>query len=225
MGLVYFGIPPQLVAAARQRLGLRAFVETGTFRGDTAALAGRQFERVYTVEFVEERFRQAQQRFAGQPQITCLQGNSPDALRKIAPELKGIPTMFWLDAHWNGDTESRQYECPVIEEVRAINEAELDAYIMVDDARYFIAPPPSPHDPDQWPSLDQLMPVLTRGDRRYVVIVDDMIIAWPRATKPFLVEYARTRPMAWSPQPQPGAGGGGIYFVPQRELPPRTIGR
>ncbi len=54
MGLVYFGIPHNVVLSVKEKFGVAAFVETGTFRGDTAAFAAGHFQRVFTVEFVEE---------------------------------------------------------------------------------------------------------------------------------------------------------------------------
>jgi len=196
MGLVHFGIPPQLLHLATQKCGVKAFVETGTFRGDTTAFAADHFQKVFTIEFTAERFQKAVQRFANQRNVTCLQGNSPDGIRKIAPELKDVSTLFWLDAHWNGDGESREYECPVADEIRVINDANLDAYILVDDARYFMAPPPPPHDTNQWPSLPELISMLSHGNRRFVIVLDDIIAAWPMSARPQLTGYAQERQMA-----------------------------
>ncbi|HEY4328599.1 MAG TPA: hypothetical protein VGN88_02595 [Phycisphaerae bacterium] len=207
MGLVNFGVPRELVLAARQRFKIRNFVETGTFRGDTAHFAAQYFDQVVTIEFDPKRFIECKRRFAGMPRVTCLLANSPTALRLLIPELKG-PTLYWLDAHWNGDAKSRQYECPVMEEVAAINEIKHEAYILVDDARYFIAPPPPPCDIDAWPSVAELTGNLAHGGR-YVAMVDDAILAFPAGAKEFMVEYIRGRPMAWS-----GAGGGAPKVMP-----------
>ncbi len=141
-------------------------------------------------------------------------------MRQIVPTLQGIPTLFWLDAHWNGDGHSREFECPVLEEVKAINDADLDAYIKEDDARLYLAPPPAPHDVKQWPSLAQLVPALENGGQSMVLIVDDIIFAWPIAARSFLIDYARSRPLAWTPAPP---ASGGIFYVPRQELPPVTV--
>ena len=220
MGLVNYGVPRSLVMAAKQRFGVRAFVETGTFRGDTAAFAAEQFEKVYTVEFVMERYLETKKRLSVFPNVHCLQGNSPDVLSQISGELKGIPTLFWLDAHWNGDGASREFECPVAGEVKAINDANLDAYILVDDARYFLAPPGVPCNPDAWPSLPELTALLAHGDR-YVVMVDDAIVAWPKHTQPYLIEYTRSRPSAWTAAASNASGA--VYYIPRSEVASFTV--
>ena len=216
LGIVNFGVSPELVLIAKDQFGVDTFVETGTFRGDTANWAADHFKKVYTVEFVAERFRAAQERFRARPNVECLQGNSPDCLRQIVANLKGSRALFWLDAHWNGDGESRENECPVAEEVRIINEADMEAYVLVDDARYFVAPPPAPHDPAQWPALAQLIPALAHTGR-YVAMIDDIIAAWPHRAERALIEYARGRPRAWqAPSAAPVAQKGPIFFVSKR---------
>ena len=226
MGLIHFGVPPQLVQAARERFSIRAFVETGTFEGDTAAFAANLFERVYTIELLGDRCEKARRRLAGEANVTVLSGDSPEMLRQILPGLRGVPTMFWLDAHWDGDGPIQGPQCPLTAELRAINDGGgpgngIVAYILVDDARYFMAPPPPPRDPGQWPALSDIIPLLSDNGRRYVVIVDDIIVAFPVAARPFLEGHARGRPHAWAPP----AVSGGVFFVPKSELPPRTIVR
>ena len=50
MGLYRMGPPEDLILALQARLRLGDFVETGTYRGDTAAWAAEHFARVTTIE-------------------------------------------------------------------------------------------------------------------------------------------------------------------------------
>jgi hypothetical protein len=55
---------------------------------------------------------------------------------------------------------------------------------LIDDARFFAAPPPPPHDPDAWPTLLEVLDAIraARPDH-HVTILDDQILAVPRAGK------------------------------------------
>jgi FkbM family methyltransferase len=96
--------------------------------------------------------------------------------RDILPQLDlSEPTVFWLDGHWSaGDTAGEGDECPLLDELATIGPQHA---ILIDDARLFIEPPPPPHDPEQWPTLEQVIDAL---DDREVAIRDDVVIALPR---------------------------------------------
>src|SRR3954469_24112525 len=108
LGLVNYGISSQLLLAAKRRFGVETFVETGTFHGATTELAARHFERVYTVEFVKSRYLSTREKLKAYSNITFLNGNSAEVLRKVAKDLQNTSALYWLDAHWNGDGESRE---------------------------------------------------------------------------------------------------------------------
>jgi hypothetical protein len=83
--------------------------------------------------------------------------------------------VFWLDGHWSaGDTAGEGDECPLLEELATIGPQHA---ILIDDARLFIEPPPPPHDPSQWPTLEQVMAALAQ---REVTIREDVVVALPR---------------------------------------------
>src|SRR5882724_7917824 len=144
MGNIRMGPPDTLIAALQARLGFGDFVETGTYRGNTAAWAAGQFTRVTTIELSPAFHAAAQERFRGQPGVRLLRGESSAVLREIVPTLTG-PALFWLDAHWSGlDTVGREAECPLLAEIAVINAASPVHTVLVDDARLFSAPPPRP---------------------------------------------------------------------------------
>jgi hypothetical protein len=212
VGIVDQGVPERLVAMTCRQFGIDTFVETGTYQGETTAYAARSFKRVFTVELDAALHAQARSRFASQPQVECVQGNSPDGLRQILPRLGGDPVMFWLDAH-----SSAVCDCPLLEEVGLINawdESGEKAFLLVDDARYFLAPPPLPHKAEDWPGLDAVIPLLSAGGRRCIAVVEDVIIAYPGRAREHLTAYARSRPGAWEEAKKKG----GIYFVPRAAM-------
>ena len=139
-----------------------------------------------TIELSTKYHAGAVERFRARPGVTVLNGNSAARLREIVPGL-AKPAVFWLDAHWSGlDTAGREAECPVIEEIAAINAAAPAHFVMVDDARLFGAPPPRPHRAEEWPDLATTMTALGNGDRRYVALFDDVLIAVPSSAREFL---------------------------------------
>ena len=53
------GLNPQFLRELRDAFGLTTFIETGTFRGDTTAVAAGLFESVHTIELSLELHEQA----------------------------------------------------------------------------------------------------------------------------------------------------------------------
>jgi hypothetical protein len=192
MGSVRMGVPTQLVLAIRREFGADCFVETGTFQGATAVWAGGVFPNVVTIEASEPLHAEAVARFGHLKNIRFIRGNSPAVLREMAPTLAG-PVIYWLDAHWSGGaTAGLEYECPLLEEIRAIDLRGDDAFILIDDARLFLAPPPLPHKAEQWPELASVLGALRENhSSRYIVVVEDAIITVPAAAREFLIRFCR----------------------------------
>lgn len=183
------GPPVALILALKEKLRLDDFVETGTYRGDTAEWASEHFARVATVELSPEYYAAAVARFGAQPNVRVLQGDSGTRLRQLVAELQG-PAVFWLDAHWSGlDTAGREAECPLIAELTILNDAPHEHSLLVDDARLFAAPPPRPHRAEKWPDLGAVLDALRAGGRRHVVMFEDVLIAVPVAARSFLTEW------------------------------------
>jgi hypothetical protein len=85
-------------------------VETGTFKGTTTLRLAERFDRVYTVEIDERLYKMAANKFASKKKdnIVALLGDSREVLGTLVPELcadgKADKVVFWLDAHWAGDS-------------------------------------------------------------------------------------------------------------------------
>lgn len=194
------GPPEELILALQRARDIRDFVETGTYRGDTAAWAARHFARVATIELSPEYHAAATARFRAQPQVRVLLGDSGAMLRQVAAELPG-PAIFWLDAHWSGlDTAGRETECPLLAELAILNAAPTTHTLLVDDARLFAAPPPRPHRAELWPDLAAIIGALSDGGRRYVVLTDDVLLAVPVGERAFLTNWLQDAPAASGPE-------------------------
>lgn len=176
------GPPEELVLLLKRQYHISCFVETGTHRGGTAAWGAEHFDRVVTIERSKELYQEAQNRY-GHLGIDFVNGDTRDHLNSILSELKQ-PGLFWLDAHWSGgQTYGADDQCPLIEELRMINDAAAEHFLLIDDARLFLSPPPRPHRVEQWPTICEVVGALQSRRKRYTVISEDVIISVP--------EYAR----------------------------------
>lgn len=194
MGNVFPGVPQPLALMLSQAFGIRSFVETGTYLGETAQWASGVFDHVYTIEAAEDLYQRARARFADVPHIEVLFGDSGSVISHLIPRVTSR-TLFWLDAHWSGgETYGAETECPVVREIESINQSSDEHFILIDDAQYFLAPPPFPHAAAQWPALADLVDLLRPAHHaRYIVVMDDVIIAVPVSARAMLVQYAQER--------------------------------
>ncbi len=124
--------------------GANYFVETGTYSGETTAVAAQLFKHVYTIELHQEMYNKAKTRFEYTPNISVYQGSSPTIFKRILPEIKG-KILFWLDAHYCGEGSSQDNDVAggdsitaIRRELDAIKECHIkDCTILIDDIRGF----------------------------------------------------------------------------------------
>jgi len=181
-----------LAEALRDCLGLTGAVETGTFRGASARALAQRFAHVHTIELSRHLYEVAKSEVPAN--VTAHHGSSADLMPSVIDKVSG-PQLFWLDGHWSGGiTAGVSSECPVLDEVRAIDESEWGAgsAVLVDDARLFLAPPPPPHKREQWPAFIELADKLRAVHPRYVTIVEDVIVAVPVLARALVEDYAMT---------------------------------
>jgi hypothetical protein len=183
MGFIHPGVPQELVIRLAEEFDLRTFVETGTHKGNTSAWASTRFSRVITIEGSEHWYERTKPRLDALGNVSLILGHTRDVLPKVVQELSG-PAIFWLDAHWSGrQTAGVDEQCPLMDEIAAINQSPHDHFILIDDARLFVAPPEPPHDASQWPDIGATIAALNSGLPKYVVIFEDAIIAVPVAAR------------------------------------------
>ncbi len=191
-------VPPQLVTDLRDKLELARAVETGTFHGTGTNTLAAVFPRVVTIELSPDLHERARKRFADQPHVELLLGDSGRELSRVVD--RDTPTLYFLDGHWSGgETAHGDAECPVLDELEALVRGNPDDCILVDDARLFVDPPPPPHQRSEWPSIEELLGrIRAIHPGHYVVVVDDQIVAVPgraRGTVKAWQRNVRSRPL------------------------------
>ena len=159
MGDVNFGAPDNEIEFLKKLLKLDVFVEGGTYKGGTAKKMSKNFKKVYTIEKSEVMYGIAKENLKESKNVTLLKGDTREHLPSIIEANNNI--LFWLDAHWSGgNTYGENDECPLVEELELIFKNMKNCVILIDDARLFLAPPPSPHNYKNWPSLTEIATVI-----------------------------------------------------------------
>jgi len=188
MGLVYPGIPKLLIDEILRNFSIKYFIETGTYLGETAVWASQRFEKVFTIERSDELWKTTKNKFGHIKNIDFLLGDSREKIIEIKRQLNST-ALFWLDAHWSmGNTYGEGDECALIDELKSINEINQNKFILIDDARLFLFPPPHPYSILYWPNLAEVFELLPNS-KYYSVIIDDVIVAIPVFAKPIMVKF------------------------------------
>jgi hypothetical protein len=196
MGIINFGIPKKIVLDLCAAHSVTVFIETGTYQGATARWASQHFEQVHTIERSESLFEAHCRELSGLHGVAPYSGDSRDILPGIISELGDRRALYWLDSHWfGGETSGQDDQCPLLGELECLTNRSQDI-ILIDDARLFLAAPPMPHQPSQWPTIAEVILALSGGIKRpYVQIADDVIFVVPdeQPLKSLLTAYAKRR--------------------------------
>jgi hypothetical protein len=171
------------------RFDIGDFVETGTYNGAGCTFAAEIFRSVTTIEINQSYYESARLSCSSE-KIRFLLGDSATVLPDVVSELKR-PAMFWLDGHSGGGHFGPDDYCPLLAELDAIATSPFPHFILIDDARAFVAPPPPPFQPEQWPSIAEVLEAARRSFPYYCVIIADVIICVPPAATAELVEFCQ----------------------------------
>lgn len=164
---------------------IEVFIETGTFLGDTAFVAGGVFNEVHTIELSESLYLKALGRFRGSKNIHVMQGDSADVLQKL---LKNIPerALFYLDGHYTPGTAKGIDNTPLLRELDAIKDSgKKDSLILIDDIRFCQASL-FPHKLgvlalEDYPNLNDLLEALLQINPHYQIsVLGDALLAFPQ---------------------------------------------
>jgi hypothetical protein len=193
MGAIHFSIDVNLAELLARELGISTFVETGTFKGDSVALVRSIFSEIHTCELSSELHQAALRRFEADKAVTCHLGSAGDLLKCISQQLVGIQVLYWLDAHWcaGENTAGEESQCPLLEELEAIYPLHPDSVVWIDDARYFMSPPPKPHVSKGWPRWHEVQKKLMwlAGDTHRFVFANDTILLYPNKIDELVYDY------------------------------------
>jgi len=194
MGNIRMGVPENIVLLLKDTLHVNSFIETGTFKGHTAAWAARHFEKVITIENSRKFYMEASSFYKDKRNIQFIFGNSREYLRDHICEINS-PAIFWLDAHWSGfGTYGENDQCPLLDELDNILAGGVNHSILIDDARLFLSPPPAPNKLEYWPDIDQIFEKFrTRSTKYYLVVFEDVLIAVPPEAKQAIMHYCQVQ--------------------------------
>lgn len=198
MGAIHFSLDPKLLATLLAAGSFDVFIETGTFRGDTIATVVPYFREIHSVEQNPNLYAAAVERFSAEKNVTIHSGDSTTVLAALSPQLVDRRVLYWLDAHGcqldlstaEPDRSSQNFTCPLLDELNTI-EVTPDSVILIDDARYFLTPPPHSLHATDWPRLDQIFVILqSKAPNHWMRIVNDVIIVYPPSFDAAVTEYA-----------------------------------
>ena len=145
------------------------FIETGTYRGETALAMSTYYRTVISIELDEELYRSARERMAHVENVRVLGGDSAHLLPEVLYALDG-PAVFWLDGHYSGPRTGRAVrDTPIVAEVLAIMAHDPRAHtVLIDDARLFTGR-------RGYPTIGQLAELAHRHSSYSLTIRDDII--------------------------------------------------
>lgn len=154
-----------------------AWVETGTYLGDTTAYLASRAPYVWTIEPSFELAQQAKARLSKLSNIAQVIGLSEEKLSGIVAGLHE-PLNFWFDGHFSsGMTFRGPVETPIIQELAVVGEnlSRLgDVAVFIDDIRMF-----DPAEYPGYPSKDYLVE-WAQANRLWWAIEHDIFIARSR---------------------------------------------
>jgi len=167
-------VKQRIVIGHARRFQLTTLVESGTYLGDMVAAVRKHFERIYSIELGPELAERARDRFAGDPGVTILCGDSGTVLPGLLGTIER-PCIFWLDGHYSGgNTALGEVATPILRELDGILDLAPGSHvILIDDARLFTGE-------DGYPRLEDVSELLRhRRPSAAFAVEDDVIRIFP----------------------------------------------
>jgi predicted O-methyltransferase YrrM len=119
-----------IFSALRERLCFDAYVETGTYIGNTTLFLAGCGKPVYTDESDPQYYRKASELVSSYPLVHLFLDDSPRFLQQLLSEAIAPQDLvfFYLDAHWYAPL-------PLAEEIRQIATRHPYGIVMIDDMK------------------------------------------------------------------------------------------
>lgn len=127
------------INSLRRKSGAEVLVETGTFRGVTAARCAGVFKQVYTIELEPGLAGEAAAFLKRWSNVEVICGDAVEALPKLFAENRSPGAVVFLDGHYSGaGTASTDMPEPALQELELLQPlaARIGA-ILIDDFRSF----------------------------------------------------------------------------------------
>jgi len=142
------GLDQKFLESLVKEFKSNVFIESGTYAGETTAVAAPLFGEVHTIELAYKMAEAAKARFINDQNVTVYHGSSAEVFDDIIPKLnqKGANILFYLDAHYCGEgtaidkegSDSPDGLTAIRKEIASIKRCGLkDCVILVDDIRCF----------------------------------------------------------------------------------------
>lgn len=159
----------RILSAYMKRFGLKVFIETGTFKGDTLDELARLADKAYSIELSDELHARALTRFAKRANISLLHGDAGDVLPPLVMKLSE-PALFWLDGHYSaGETAHGAQASPISRELEAVLASPVSGHVvLIDDVAEFTGQ-------GGYPEIGRLLTALAR-DKRYAARIEANIL-------------------------------------------------
>ena len=110
----------------------RNFIETGTYLGNGIRWGLKYFDKVISIEILDEYYNGAEKNFKGEDKLTLIKGDSGVVLGDILESTEG-PSFIFLDAHGAIDVQGPN---PLYKELSLIKNHKIKNHIIaIDDVR------------------------------------------------------------------------------------------
>jgi len=203
MGTIKFSIPKQLIRSIVSHISIDNFVETGTFKGETAIWAAQYFKNVFTIESDTEKVKDLQKQTDLPANITLINGDSKEELSAIINKLEGR-AIFYLDTHSYDQNNKNISTCVVIDELKTLSAAKQPV-IFINDARCFLGTNPDERRKN-WPTFETIFNLLKQlFPESFVTIVDGVIVCAPKDVENIISAYSASvfEERNYLPDPEP----------------------
>jgi len=164
-----------MITETQRVLKLGLFIETGTYRGESARWAATIFPKVYTIE-IDKDMHEAVRKNRPDNMYLIL-GDSKVELPKLVKVIHE-PALFWIDAHFG---TSRP---PVLEEISCIIASPFDHIMYVDDTLLY----DNNKSYSDWPGTPELESAL---DGYALSRIGGALVAYPECHRELLERIAK----------------------------------
>jgi len=121
---------------------IKNFIETGTYKADSAILASKEYDKVYTIEIFEPLFKEnlIKAEKEGIKNIIFILGDTLEQLQNIVSKVSSEGAVYFIDAHISGADSgwNQKKRVPLIEELEIILENKIDTSVFIfNDVRFW----------------------------------------------------------------------------------------
>lgn len=109
----------------KEKFNWNTFIETGTDRGESVRILSKLFDKIYTCEIEQQRWKYYGDIIQNE-NITIMNGSSVECLPKFFAEIGHSEFFLYLDAHWNGNW-------PILDELKLVADWGYTPVIIIHD--------------------------------------------------------------------------------------------